>query len=91
LPIEPCDGNLSSAKTFSGLMPEGSLVGRPKPKQSSYTLYTIYSTSGPRDDRDRHYEIHVYDTEKSRPVAVILRPGNRKEELHKVLLIFSAS
>ena len=28
LPIEPCDGNLSSAKTFSGLVPEYSLVGR---------------------------------------------------------------
>jgi hypothetical protein len=28
LAIEPCDGNLSSAKTFSGFVPECSLVGR---------------------------------------------------------------
>jgi len=28
LPIEPCDGNLSSAKTFSGFMPEYSLAGQ---------------------------------------------------------------
>jgi lipoprotein-anchoring transpeptidase ErfK/SrfK len=28
LPIEPCDGNLGTAKTFSGCMPESSLVGQ---------------------------------------------------------------
>jgi lipoprotein-anchoring transpeptidase ErfK/SrfK len=28
LPIESCDGNVSSGKTFSGLAPKGSLVGR---------------------------------------------------------------